>query len=61
MKYTKEEIEQRLTWMLKECLESGNQESAVISLKYDPETEEATIRMRTHIWEEDDYIGFDSY
>ena len=61
MKYTKEEIELRLKSMLSDCLEHGNQESAIISLEYDPDTEEATIRMSTHIVEEDDYVGFEGY
>jgi hypothetical protein len=61
MKYTKEQIEERLTEMLSDCLEYGNQESAIISLEYDPETEEATIKMSTHIVEEDDYVGFEGY
>ena len=61
MKYTVEEIENRLKELLSECLESANQEHGIISLKYDPETEKATIIMDTTIVEKDDYIGFEAY
>lgn len=61
MPYTKKEIEERLHDMLYELLSGGNQESAIISLEYDEETETCTVKLTTHIEEEDDYIGFDSY
>lgn len=61
MKYTKGEIERRLHNLLYELLESGNQEDAIISLTYNEQSEECTIKMRTHIVEEDDYIGFNCY
>ena len=60
-KYTKEEIEEQLYELLRDCLESGNQESAIKSLEYDPEKNEAHIIMDVTIVEEDDYVGFDGY
>ena len=60
-KYTKEEIEERLTDMLYDLLSRGNQEDAIISLDYDEETKECIIKMRTHIVERDDYVGFNCY
>lgn len=61
MKYTKEEIERRLKEMLSECLETYNQESAIVSIDYNPDTEKTIIVMNTAIVEEDDYVGFDGY
>lgn len=61
MKYTKEEIEGRLRYMLYELLSDQNQEDGFISLEYNEETQECNIRMSVHIVEEDDYIGFGSY
>lgn len=61
MKYSKEEIEERLHDCLYECLESGNQEGGVISLNYDPESETCSVKFHVCIVEEDDYVGFDGY
>lgn len=61
MKYTKEEIEKTLTEMLRECLESYNQESALVSLEYDSDSGQAIVVLDTCIIEEDDYIGFEGY
>lgn len=61
MSYTKEEIEKRLLNLLEESLRSTAQESSVISLTYDEKTKECSIKLNTHIVEEDDYIGFDGY
>jgi hypothetical protein len=61
MKYTKEEIKERLHDLLYDCLSTQYQESAIISLDYDEETEECIVKLCTHIVEEDDYVGFDSY
>lgn len=61
MKYTKEQIESSLKELLRECLESANQESAIVSLDYDPDIKQVNIVMNACIIEEDDYIGFEGY
>lgn len=61
MKYTKEQIETALKDLLYDLLSYGNQESAIISLEYDEVEEVCNVKLRTHIVEEDDYIGFDGY
>lgn len=58
---TKKEIEEILTELLYDCLQSANQEDAIISLEYDEENEEAIIRLNVHIVEEDNYVGFNGY
>lgn len=61
MKYTKEEIEKGLKDRLYNILSDYNQESSIISLKYNKESETCTIELTVHIVEEDNYIGFDGY
>ena len=61
MKYTKEEIEQELFTLLNTLLEGGNQEGSIKDLVYDPETNTCTVTMTVYIFEEDQYIGFQSY
>ena len=61
MKYTKQEIETALKDLLSECLSSFNQESAIVSFEYDPDSEQVNVVLNTHIVEEDDYIGFEGY
>jgi len=58
---TKEIIEYRLTQALKEMMSDYNQEDGFISLDYDPEKEECTVKLTVHIVEEDDYVGFGGY
>ena len=59
--YTKEAIEERLRFLLDDCLEAGGQGSSIKGLSYDPEKGECTIRMSVHIVKEDDYVGFEGY
>lgn len=61
MKYTKEEVEKRLKYMLHEILRGYSQEDSIISLEYDAEKEECNIKMTVNIIEEDNYIGFACY
>lgn len=61
MKYTKEQIETTLVDLLYDLLSYGNQESAIISLEYDDVEKVCNVKLRTHIVEDDDYIGFDGY
>lgn len=61
MNYTKEEIEQELFTLLNTLLESGNQEGSIKNLVYDPETRTCTVTLSVYIFEEDQYIGFQSY
>ena len=58
---TKKEIEEILTNLLYDCLQSANQEDAIISLKYDEKNNEAIVRLSVHIVEEDNYVGFNGY
>lgn len=59
--YNKEEIEKRLKDMLHEILRGYNQEDSILSLEYDEEKQECTVKMNVHIVKEDDYIGFGCY
>lgn len=61
MKYTKEEIEEKLKDMLHEILRGHNQEDSIISVSYDEEKQECNIKMTVSIVEEDNYVGFASY
>ena len=61
MKYTKEEIEKRLKDILHEILRGYNQEDSIVSIDYDEEKRECTIKMNVHIVDRDDYIGFGCY
>jgi hypothetical protein len=61
MKYSKEEIEERLSYLMREVLSSSNQEGGIISLETDLDKMEATVKLNIVIVEEDDYIGFDGY
>lgn len=61
MKYTKEKIESELYNLLYDLLSNGNQESGIISVKYDEESQTCDVKLDVHIVEEDDYIGFDTY
>ena len=61
MKYSKEEIEQKLKDLLYEMLSSYNQEGSILSLEYDEEKQECNLKMSVNIVEEDNYIGFSSY
>lgn len=61
MGYTKKEIESRLKNMLDECLESYNQDGSIISIVYDPEKNECTVKLNVYIVEEDNYVGFQGY
>lgn len=58
---SKEEKEKKLKSMLSELLEYGNQESALRSLKINPDGESCTIIMDVTEVEEDGYIGFAGY
>lgn len=61
MKYTNQEIEIRLEEALHEMLEGFNQEDSIISLDYDPTNQSCLVKLKVHIVEEDDYIGFSAY
>jgi hypothetical protein len=61
MSYTKEEIEKGLKDSLYNILSDYDQESSIISLKYNEESGTCTIELTVHIVEEDNYIGFDGY
>ena len=61
MNKTKEEIEKRLKDMLHEMLRGYHQEDSILSLEYDEEKQECTVKLSVHIVEEDDYIGFSVY
>ena len=58
---TKEEIEQRLTDMMREMLRDFNQEDSIISLTYDEKNEQCTVKMNVAIVDDDDYVGFSYY
>ena len=60
-KFTKDEIREGLRELLSECLGSCNQDGAVLSLEYDEEKQECTVKMTVHIVDEDNYIGFEGY
>lgn len=60
-KYTNQEIEIRLGEMLHEILRRFNQEDSIKSLEYDPTNQECVVKLKVHIVERDDYIGFGVY
>jgi|AntRauTorcE11897_2_1112592.scaffolds.fasta_scaffold07091_4 frataxin-like iron-binding protein CyaY len=64
MKYTKEEIIERITTQIDECLEShnaeiGNYEDKILNV--DIENQTITIKFDFHVVEEDDYVGLGIY
>ena len=61
MKYSKQEIENRLKEMLNEMLSDYNQDGTLISLDFDSESETATIKMNVYIDEDYDYVGFATF
>lgn len=61
MNYTKEEVETRLEEALYEMLEGFNQEDSIISVDYDPTNQSCLVKLKVHIVEQDDYIGFSAY
>ena len=61
MNYTKEEVETRLEEASYEMLEGFNQEDSIISVDYDPTNQSCLVKLKVHIVERDDYIGFGAY
>lgn len=61
MSYTKKEIEFQLMNTLNEMLRNYNQEDSIISLDYDENNQQCTVKMNVHIVEKDNYIGFGVY
>jgi hypothetical protein len=64
MKYTKEQIVERITEQLNECLEIHNAEIYDYSDKIvdvDIENQTITIKFNFHVVEEDDYVGLSFY
>lgn len=61
MKYTKEEIEERLKERLNDLLALDNQEGSIAGVYYDEHYKVFTVDLNVFIYEEDDYIGFSRY
>lgn len=60
-KLTDDEIKNNLTELLKECLETANQDGGIKSVSFDRENEEFTVVFNVFEVEEDDYIAFEGY
>ncbi len=61
MDQSNQAIERELKNLLYEMLSTRYQQDAIISLDYDPKSQECTVKLTVHIVEEDQYIGFAGY